>query len=150
MIWLFVALSALVAFVVAAVAVGSVVARSSVKSRPAVYDLEEAVEFVAERLPAEVTATVSYDDVRRVLRWHLDLLASRGVASYRTDDDVNTSLVVVGDAEPIAYILGRADEAGLDLADDHVVSILVAQEAYYEAIGAIGPEVAGPDDPHGV
>lgn len=150
MIWLFVALSALVAFVVAAVSVGSVVARTTAKARPAVYDLEEAVEFVADRLPPEVTAQVSYDDVRQVLRWHLDLLAERGVATFRTDDEVNPSLVVVGDDEPIARILGRADDAGMDLSDDHVVAILAAQEAYYEAIGAIGPRVSGPADPDGL
>jgi hypothetical protein len=148
--WLFVALSALVAFVVAAVAVGSVVARTTTKARPAVYDLDEAVEFVADRLPAEVTAQVSYDDVRQVLRWHLDLLAERGVATYRTDDEVNPSLVVVGDDEPIARILGRADEAGIELTDEQVVAILAAQERYYEAIGAIGPQVRGPADPDGL
>ena len=150
MTWLFVVLSALVAFVVAAVSVGSVVARSTVKARPAVYDLDEAAESGADRLPAEVTAQVSYDDVRQVLRWHLDLLAERGVATYRTDDDVNAALVVVGDDEPVARILGRADDAGLDLSDEHVVAILAAQERYYEAIGAIGPRVAGPDDPDGL
>ena len=66
MIWLFVVLSALVAFVVAAVSVGSVVADQSSKARPAVYDLNAAVDHVADRLPAEMTAVMTFDDVRQV------------------------------------------------------------------------------------
>ena len=51
-IWIFVVVSALVAFVVAAVAVGSVTAAQAGKSRPAVYDLNDAVDHVADHLPA--------------------------------------------------------------------------------------------------
>lgn len=149
-VWLFVIASALVSFVVAAVSVGSVVARQSVKPRRAVYDLDEAVDHVAGELADEVTAVVSFGEVRQILEWHLDYLGARGVASTRTDDDINPALVVVGDAEPIAFILGRADDAGLELSDDVVVEILAAQESYYEAIGAFGPRVEGPDEPLGV
>jgi len=147
MTWLFIILSALVSFVVAAVSVGSVVARQVDKPRRALYDIEEAVEFVAERLAPEVTAEISFDDVRSILTFHLDYLTDRGIASYRTDDEVNANLVVVGDDEPIAYILGRADATELAVTDEQVVAVLAAQQQYYEAIGAFGPEVAGPADP---
>lgn len=147
MIWIFVLLSALAAFVVAAVAVGSVTAKQAVKSRPAVYDLEAAVEYVADHLPADITAVISYDDVRQVLLWHLDHLRAKGVATYAADPDVGSSLVVVTDDEPVAYILGRADESDLELTDEHVVAVLLAQEGYYRSIGAYGPQVAGPEDP---
>lgn len=147
MVWLFVLGSVLIAFVVAAVAVGSVTAQQAGKSRPAVYDLNVAVDHVADRLPAEITAVISFDDVRQVLLWHLAFLEEKGVASYATDADVSSSLVVVTDDEPIAYILGRADDAELDVTDDQVVAILTAQEDYYRRIGAFGPEVSGPDDP---
>lgn len=149
MTWLFVILSAVSTFVIAAASVGSVVARQARRPRRALYDIEEAVSFVADRLPAEVTAQVSYDDVRAVLGFHLGYLQERGLASERTDDDIDSALVVVGDEEPIAYILGRADAASLEVTDDQVVAILDAQERYYEAIGAIGPRVAGPADPDG-
>lgn len=146
-IWIFVVVSALVAFVVAAVAVGSVTAEQAGKSRPAVYDLEEAVHFVADRLAPDVTAVITFDDVRQVLLWHLDYLEAKGVASYGTDAAVTGSLVVVTDDEPIAFILGKADDAEAELTDEQVVAILTAQEGYYRAIGAFGPEVTGPDDP---
>jgi hypothetical protein len=147
MTWLFIALSAVASFVIASVAVGSVVARQIHKPRRAVYDLDEAVEFVADRLPGEITAQIGFDDVRALLQFHLDYLTDRGVASTRTDDEVNPALVVVGDDEPIAYILGRADAVELEVTDEQVVAVLAAQERYYEAIGAFGPQVSGPADP---
>mgnify|MGYP003407929116 CR=1 FL=1 len=49
--------------------------------------------------------------------------------------------------EPIAYILGRADAVELEVTDEQVVAVLAAQERYYEAIGAFGPQVSGPADP---
>lgn len=147
MIWIFVVVCALISFVVAAVSVGSVTAQQAAKSRPAVYDLDAAVDYVADHLAAEVTAVVSFEDVRQVLLWHLDYLQTKGVASYRTDAAVDGSLVVVTDDEPVAHLLGRADEADLDLSDEQIVAILLAQEGYYRAIGAYGPQVSGPDDP---
>lgn len=147
MIWIFIVISALVAFVVAAVSVGSATAQQAGKSRPAVYDLNQAVEFVGDHLSPEITATVSYDEVRQVLLWHLDYLQAKGIASYAADAEVDGALVVVTDDEPIAYILGRADGADADIDDAEVVAILEAQQGYYRSIGAFGPEVSGPDDP---
>jgi hypothetical protein len=145
-IWLFVAICAVVAFVVAAVAVGSVTAQQSTKARPAVYDLNDAVEFVADRLDPDVTAVLSYDDVRQVLLWHLAFLQQKGVASYGADADVAPGLVVLTDDEPLAYILGRADDSEVEITDEQVVAILAAQEAYYRSIGAYGPQVSGPEE----
>ncbi len=136
-------LSALVTFVVAAVSVGGVTAKLADKPRRTVYDLEDAVDFVAGHLPPEITAVITFDDVRQVLGWHVDYLRERGVASYRTDDDIGDELVVVRDDEPVAYIIGLADEAELEVTDEQVVAILAAEERYYEAIGAIGPRVGG-------
>ncbi|HKY14057.1 MAG TPA: hypothetical protein VJM33_03975, partial [Microthrixaceae bacterium] len=99
MIWLFVALSVLTTFVIAAVAVGGVTARLSSRSRRSVYDLEQAVDHVAERLSEDITAQVSYDDVRAVLGWYVEYLVDKGVASPRTADDPGSGLIVLGDDE---------------------------------------------------
>ena len=149
MIWLFVVLAAVTTFVIAAVAVGSTTAQLAVRSRRSVYDIEEAVVFVADRLPAEVTAQIGYDDVRVVLGWNLDYLEAKGIASARTADDPGSGLIVVGDAEPLAWILGRVDEAqtpapGAEVTDEQVAAILQANLAYEVSIGAIGEQVDTP------
>src|SRR3954447_17361764 len=140
--WLWIVLAVVCTFVIAAVSIGVVSNSLALRPRRSVYDLEEAVDFVADQLPPEVTAEVSFDEVRSVLLFHCDYLAAKGVASERTADDIGTALVVVPDDEPVAYILGRVEEAGLELTDEHVVMILDAETGYYEAIGAFGPRVA--------
>lgn len=128
-------------FVIAAVSVGMVTNTLATRPRRSVYDLEEAMNFVADRLPPEVTAQVSFDDVEQVLLFHCDYLAEKGIASPNAADTVTTDLVVVPDDEPIAYVLGAVDSAGLELADDHVLAILDAETEYYRAIGLFGPAV---------
>jgi len=143
-----------VTFVIAAVSIGGVTARLASRSRRTVYDLEQAVEFVADHLPDHVTAVVTFEDVRAVLDWHVQFLEARGVASHRTADDPGSALIVVDDSEPLAAVLGRVEAAGEGqpghgLTDDQVVAILDAEEGYYDAIGAVGPEVDAPRDPFG-
>ena len=58
--------------VIALVAVGREAFTLGTQPKQAHFDLEEAVEFVADRLPDEVTARLSFDDVRS-----LAALASR-------------------------------------------------------------------------
>jgi hypothetical protein len=145
--WVWIVLAAVVCFVIAAATIGGVTGSLARRPRRSVYDLEEATEFVAERLPAELTAQLSYDDVEAVLSAHCDYLAAKGVASARTADDIGDALVVVPDDEPVAWIIGRLEAQGRDVPDDHVVTVLAAEERYYRAIGAIGPAVAGPPDP---
>ena len=144
--WWWILLSALCVFVIEAVSVGVVSGSLARRPRRSVYDLDEAVDFVADRLPEELTATVSYDDVRAVLSFHCDYLFAKGVASGRTADDIGTAMVVVPDDEPTAFVLGRVSEAGLELSDEDVVTILDAETAYYEAIGAIGPRLEATDE----
>lgn len=139
--WIWWLLGAVAVFVVAALSIGIVSGSLARRPRRSVYDLEEAVEFVADRLPDELTARLSYDDVRSVLRFHCDYLAAKGVASERTADDIGSSLVVVPDDEPLAVVLGRVEEAGLELDDTDVIAILDTEVGYYRAIGAIGPEL---------
>lgn len=144
--WLWIVLGVLCTFVIAAVSIGVVSGSLAQRPRRSVYDLEEAVDFVADRLPPELTAEVTYDEVRDVLLFHCDYLAAKGVASERTADDIGSGLVVVPDDEPVAYILGRVSDAGLELSDERVVMILGVESQYYEAIGAFGPRVADPTE----
>jgi hypothetical protein len=130
--------------VIALVAVGREAFTMSAQPKQAHFDLEEAVEFVADRLPDEVTAILSYDDVRSILRWHLEYLRDRGVPARR--DLVDGGPVVVEDDEGVAWVLGKADEVGMDVTDAEVVVVLETELEYFEAIGAIGGQVPEPPD----
>lgn len=145
--WLWIALAVVATFLIAAVSVGVVSGSLAQRPRRSVYDLEEAVGFVADRLPDEMTARIAFDDVRAVLLFHCDYLALKGVASDRTADDIGAALVVVPDDEPTAYVLGRVEEEEVELSDADVVTILDVELEYYRAIGAIGPRLDGPGDP---
>ena len=129
--------------VIALVAVGREAFTLGAQPKQALFDLEEAVAFVADRLPDEVTAVLTYDDVRSVLRWHLEYLRDRGVPVRR--DQTAGGPVVVEDNEGIAWVLGRADEAGVEVSDAEVAIVLETEMAYFEAIGAIGDEVPEPE-----
>jgi hypothetical protein len=145
----FILLAVVIVVAIALVAVGAVTGRLAGEPATSVYDMDEAVQFVADRLADDVTASLSYDDVRAVLGWHLDYLEAKGVAG-RSDHDLETlpsGPIVTADDEGVAYVLGRATDAGLDIDDVAVVEVLDGEQAYLLAIGAVGAEVPGPPDP---
>ena len=80
MIVLIVIAAAAIVFVIAAVVIGREAHRLDTRSPRVVFDLDEAVLAVSERLPAGVTAELSYADVRDIVRWHMADLARSRVA----------------------------------------------------------------------
>jgi hypothetical protein len=145
--WIFGIVAVIVIVAIALVAVGKVTAELAAAPRVSVFDLDEAVDYIAERLPLDTAGQLSYDDVRLILGWHLDYLEERGVATEARLDDLPTTPVVTDDDGSVAYVLGRASDAGLDVADEQVVEVLDLQMAYLGAIGAIGGAVPEPPDP---
>jgi hypothetical protein len=152
---------------IALVAVGRVTLTLAEQPRRSYYDIDEAVEFVGDELPEHVTAELSYDDVRALLRWHLDYLEAKGVAfgpGEEPDEDAAQARqpqpegvdvepvdpergpLVADDDEALAYLLGKVAESDLDIDDVAVVEVLVAERRYLEAIGAIGRQVPAPGD----
>jgi hypothetical protein len=122
-------LAGIVVFVIAAIAIGRETSRLSQQSPRPVFDMDEAVEWIAERLPFEVTAELSHDDVRQVLQWSLDQL------SVRPEDEV-----LVVDDETLAYVQVRARDTGRAWTEAQIQAVLDVQITYLEAIGAAGPE----------
>lgn len=132
--------------VVAVVALGLVVvgreAQSlSARAHPAVFELEEAVAFIAERLPLAAASRLSHDDVRWILQADADLLEDA------TEEDPRLGLEVVDPHVAVGRILARSDAEGRELDDTDVVAVLDGRADYLGAIGAIGPEARGPEDP---
>lgn len=128
--------------------------RLAMRPRSSVYDLGEAVMFVAERLPGDVTARLSYEEVEAVLGARLDLLAMAGVAVHvggavpegpdrRVVDESETVARILGmldaDADADADGDGDGDAESSGMTDADVALILAVEADYVRAIGAIGP-----------
>jgi hypothetical protein len=170
----FVVLTVLVVTAIGLVSVGGVTARLTKAPPRTLFDLDEAVDFVADRLPPHAAGQVSYDELRLLLGWHLDYLERVGIAAE--DDGTEATpgrgngepegvdepaepdpegpapevpdgpAVVVAEDEGVAYVLGQAGEAGLDIDDVAVVEVIEVEARYLAAIGALGSPVGpGPD-----
>ena len=147
MIVVFIILSALAVLVIGLVAVGRLAGQLAEQPRPAVYDRAEAVGFIADRLPDDVTAQLTYDELAQLIQWHLDYMEERGVARAQGVHNVASGPLVAAEDDALAYVIGRASDAGLDVDDVTVVQVIEGNGSYLEAIGAIGSELAMPEDP---
>jgi hypothetical protein len=130
----------LFAFVIAFAAVGREARRLDKSTPQPTFTVDEAVEWVASNLPTEITAEISYDDVRCVVEWSVEFLRSRGVYVTGSAPHQVEDFVTVGGAETLSFVMDRAAEAGAELTGAQVQAILDAELSYLEAIGAVGPE----------
>jgi hypothetical protein len=110
---------------------------------PAVFDLDEAHDWVVAHVPDVVAATLTSDDVRRILEFQLEYFEKKGVSGngsgHRTPGPV-----VVGGAEAVAYIVDRAASTGEAYLPEQVYGVLETQISYLRSIGAIGPPADEP------
>lgn len=143
MLWIFALLGLVVVVVIGLVVLGRETSRLAAAPRPAVFDMAQAVDFIADRLPPEVQARLSHDDVRWVLMADADLLEEADAGPDDEDEAEEPWPQIVDEDAAVARILALADGSGRDLADGDVVAVLDGRMAYLGAIGAIGPEVDG-------
>ena len=137
----FVVLAGLTVFAIAAVAVGREAHRLDALAPRAVYVLDEAVDFVSDRLPTESQARLTPAEVEQLLVFHMQWLHAKGLQPEGVvDREQDIDLVVVTEDDLIAYLLGEADRTGVDILDDvDAVNVVDAHLEYFEAIGAVGP-----------
>ena len=147
MIVVFIVLAAFAVVAIGLVAVGRLAGQLAEQPRPAVYDRAEAVDFVADRLPDDVTAQLTYDELAQLLQWHLDYLEELGVARAQGVENVANGPLVAAEDDALAFVIGRATDAGLAVDDVTVVQVIEGNEKYLEAIGAIGNQLPMPEDP---
>jgi hypothetical protein len=145
---LFAIAAAVAVFVIAAAVVGREAHRLDAVAPRSVYVVDEAVEFVAEFLPAETQARLTPDDLERLLTFHMRWLHANGLQPTNVVDrrqDI-ASPVVVSEDTLTAYLLGESERQGVEILDDvDVVNVVDGHLAYFEAIGAIGPPATDPD-----
>lgn len=155
MTWIFLIVGLVLVVVIGLVVLGRETARLADVGRPAVFDMTEAIDFIADRLPEATQARISHDDVRWVLLADADLLEDATAelppeghedtdGDHEDGDDDATApedeRQIVDEDAAVARILELADASGRDLADEDIVAVLDGRLAYLEAIGAIGPQ----------
>ena len=144
----FAVLAAIATFAIAAGAIGREAHRLDSVAPRAVYQLDEAVDFVADRLSAASQARLTPAEVEQLLVIHLRWLHAKGLQPDRVVDHVQSidEKVVINEDTLVAYMLGEAEREGIDLLDDvDAVKVSEAHLQYLDAIGAVGPQ-AGLDD----
>lgn len=145
----FLVVGALVVFAIAAAFVGTEAFRLGHTPTTTVFDLDEAVHYVGEGLRDETASGLTFDEVRALITFSLEHLRSKGITAMPGEElDLDgDGPVVVADDDAVAVVLGRADEAGLEVTDVAVLEVLDLLLAHLVEIGAVGPAVPPPVDP---
>lgn len=135
-------------FVIASVVVGREAHRLDGVAPRTVYQLDEAISFVADRLPTETQSRLTPGELRKLLVLHMDWLRLKGLQPQDVIDrpqDI-TDPIVIGEETLTAYLLGEAEHAGVEVLDDvDIVYVVRAHLDYFEAIGAVGPSASSND-----
>jgi hypothetical protein len=119
-------------------------ARLSYEPPPPVFDADEAYDWVVERVPDDVAATLTPADVRRILALQLEFFRRKGVTGNGSSAHPPGE-VVVGAAETVEYIIAKAQEDGEEYLPEQIYPVVETQLAYLREIGAVGG-VAGDDE----
>ena len=133
-----VALVGLAVVVVGLLVVGRESSRLEAEPPRRVFDPTEAIAWVGDRLPYEVSAELSYDDVRQILSWHMEYLHTAGL-TFAHDAPVLDHEVRVTAEGARAAVHESALAGGQSYKAEHIDAVVDGQMAYLEAIGAIAP-----------
>lgn len=126
-------LAGVMVIAVALLSVGWAVGKTVAMPDQIVIDAEEAIEFCAEALPLEVTSQVSYDELRRLLRLHLEWIQAYHWAPEGDSDGP----ILFEELDAVDYMVERADVVDLDVTREQLVAVVEAHSAYLQVVGAI-------------
>lgn len=133
-----------ISFAIAAWFVVRIAGRLTTEPPPVLFSLDEAYEWVVEELPDEVAATLTPDDVRRILAYQVEYLDHEGVVFHGTNGDAPHPPAIVGAAEIVDHVLARTEADGGDtFIPEQVYPVVEILLAYLAATGA----VSTPADP---
>jgi hypothetical protein len=136
-------IAAALVFAIAAVIIGREARRLDSVAPRAVYELEQATQFVADNLPSETQARLTFAELRKLLVFHMRWLHDKGLQPAgvvdRQQDIVDE--VVIDEQSLTAYLLDAAEKNNIEILDDvDAVYVVKAHLKYFDAIGAIGPQ----------
>ncbi len=133
MVYLFIAIALVLVIAVGLISVGDAVGKTQDTPDQIVVDAHEAIEFCAEALPSQVTAELSYDQLRRLIRLHLEWVQAFHWAPSSTD----AMPIVFEQYDPLSYIMERAAVVDLDVDEDTAAAVITAHTDYLVVAGAL-------------
>lgn len=98
-----------------------------------VYSVEDALDFVWDRLSDTTRTLISKGDVRRILEWEMH---------YLQRPDHREGAAVVGGVDAAAYAQEKAIEQGIGYEPEVIFEVLDLQAEYLAELGAVGDPVA--------
>ena len=145
MVWIILAIGALLVLAIAYAAVSRVSTELEGTMSPALLEIADAVEVVSEAVPFEVAAAVSHDDVETVITWVLRWFDEIGLSSdfgeelggYWVEEQ---DTVVIEEVTAADFAVARAVTERSDLDAVHVTVIVDEFLGYLRDIGAVGGE----------
>jgi len=136
----------LLVLLIAFVSVAFTVRNLSEISFPSVLEVDDAVEWISERLPEEAAAQLRKDEVFEIIGWWLDSIDSAGLASEH-GQEIGEGRAKNNQAESVAdldivvdEVVARALESNEPLNEVAVVVVLDLLIVYLTEIGAIGSQ----------
>lgn len=125
----------LVVIVIGLVAVGRETFIAAHTVRPAIFDMEEAVEFVSDTLDDRAASRLTPDDVKWILRTDADRLEEAAGKADVLEEHEACDAVMARLTGPRSKVVDAQD----------VTAVLAGRTRYLEAIGAIGPLAPEPE-----
>jgi hypothetical protein len=139
MVWIVVFLVLGVVAAIAAVFVFREAIRLSDEPPEAVFDPDDALEWVIEHLDDRIAATLTPADAKRIIAAQMEFFRERGV-SHNGDASEDEVPVVFATDEAVSFILERCAESGEAYHPEQVEAVMACQMDYLRFIGAVGRE----------
>lgn len=133
MVFVIVGLAIVLVIVIALLFVGDAVGKTSKMPDQIVVDVHEAIDFCAEALPRDVTAVMTFDELRRILRLHLEWIQAYHWSPEGTDEGP----ILFEEFDALDYVMERAAAIRLEVSREHVAQVIDVHSSYLQVMGAI-------------
>lgn len=145
MTWIVIFLVVGIIAAIAAVFVFREAIRLSEEPPEAVFDPDDALQWVIEHLDDRIAATLTPADAKRIIDAQMEFFRARGVSQNGDASDDEVPVVFATD-EAVGFILERCAETGEAYHPEQVEAVMACQMDYLRFIGAVGRE-ATDDEP---
>lgn len=142
-----IAISALFVLAIGYVAVGQETVNLGDTPTRSFFDIDEAVDYVADTMPAEVASRLTYEELELLIRWQVTYFRERGVATFggidhAAEDASQLGVISIADEDEIVdVLLARAAAEPMDLVAVDAVVVVDLTADYLAQIGAVGQAV---------